>query len=92
MYHRAELQREDAIGKCQHQIEIMFDDDNRNMLAQCIKHAEQFQHDSGCQSLKWLVQQKKLDVSRQCARNGDHLLFAYDATNQRVFDFDWKFL
>ena len=64
MNYRAALQRKDAVGQRQHQIEIMFDDDNRNMSTRCIEHAEQLQHDSWRQTFKRLVQQEKLDVSR----------------------------
>ena len=64
MNHHAALQREHAVGQCQHQIEIVFDDDNRNVLTQSVKHVEQFKHDSRRQSFERFVQKEKFGVAR----------------------------
>src|SRR4051794_12285346 len=43
MEHRAALQREDAVGQRQHEVEIVLDDQDRDVLPQPVEHAEQLE-------------------------------------------------
>ena len=62
--HRAALQREDAVGQRQHQVEIVLDDHDRGVPAQQVEHLEQFEHHGRRQALERLVQQQQLDIAR----------------------------
>src|SRR2546423_7429381 len=76
MHDRAALEHIRAIGQGQHEIEIMLDDDHRDLPAQAVEGLEQFLDDRGCETLERLVEQQHPDVARQRARHRDHLLFA----------------
>jgi hypothetical protein len=73
---RATLEREHAVGEREHEIEVVFDDQDRHVNAQRVECFEELEHDRGRKPLERLVQQKELDVARERARDGNHLLFA----------------
>jgi hypothetical protein len=74
MEHRAALQRKDAVGKRQHQIEIVLDNDDAHVPAQPVEYTKEFQGHRRREPFERLVQQQQLDIARHRARHGDHLL------------------
>src|SRR5262249_36219731 len=57
--NRSAFKRENAIRQCQDQIEVMFNDNDRYLLAQGVEHAEKLENDGRRQSFKRLVQQQQ---------------------------------
>src|SRR5262245_32668860 len=53
--HGAVLQREDAVGQRQHEVEIVLNDKDRDVLAQPVEYAEQLENDGGRQALEGFV-------------------------------------
>src|SRR5262249_35377637 len=74
--HAAALEDEDTVGQCQHQIEIVLNDHDRQILAQPVERLEQLEDDRWRQALERLVEQQEPHVARECARDSDHLLLA----------------
>ena len=58
MEHGAALQREHAVSQRQHQIEIMLDDHDRDVLPKPIEYLEQFEDHGRRQPLERFVQQQ----------------------------------
>jgi hypothetical protein len=56
---RAALEREHAVGGREHEIEVVLDDQDRQVGAQCIECLEELEHDRGRKPL--VVQQKAGD-------------------------------
>lgn len=50
------------IGECQHEIEIVLEDDDREVVAQLVERLEQFLDDGGRQAVERLVQPRERAV------------------------------
>src|SRR3546814_6739191 len=46
MEHCAMLQREDAVRECQHQVQVVLDDEDRQPAAQAVEHGEELDRKS----------------------------------------------
>jgi hypothetical protein len=85
MEHRAAFQREDAVGERQHEIEVVLDDRDGDVLLEPVEHLEQFEDHGRRQSLEGFVEQQELDVARHRARHSHHLLIAAGEIIRRYF-------
>ena len=63
MHDRPTLKGKDPVCQRQHQIEIVFDDDDRQLRTQSVEHLEQLDHDRGREAFKRLVKQQQVDVA-----------------------------
>src|SRR6516165_6766945 len=61
--YRAALQREDAVGERQHEIEIVLDDHDRHVPAELVEHLEQFERHRRREALERLVKQQEAYIA-----------------------------
>src|ERR1700674_1974571 len=72
----APLQSHSPVGEGERQIQMMIDDDDGDLLAQLVEALEKLLDHRRCQAFERLIEQKHTNVTRQRARNGNHLLLA----------------
>src|SRR3989441_8027451 len=72
----AAVQHADPIGQRQDEVEVVLDDQDGHLPAQAVEGAEDRLAHRGGQALEGLIQEQDLEVARQGARDGYHLLLA----------------
>src|SRR5262249_5561225 len=72
----AALEHHCPVRQSECKVEVMVNNDQRDLLSEPVENFEQFLSDGGRKSLERLIKQEHLHVAGQCAGNGDHLLFA----------------
>src|SRR5258708_6796975 len=65
-----------AVGEREHQVEVVLDDEDRDLAAQLIERLEHFLHHRRREPLERLVEEQQAHVARKRARDRHHLLFA----------------
>ena len=73
---RAALERHGAVGQRQRQVEVMVDDQDRDLVAQLVESLEQLFDDRRREALEGLVEQQHAGVARERTRHRHHLLLA----------------
>src|SRR5450759_1710206 len=76
MRHMTTIEHVCTVGQRQHQIEIVFDDEDGDLTAQLVERLEYFLDYRGSQTLEWLVQHQQPHIAREGAGDRDHLLLA----------------
>ena len=76
MDHAAALERDGAVGQRQRQVEVVVDDDDRDLVAQLVEALEQLLDDRRREALEGLVEQEHAHVAGERARDRHHLLLA----------------
>src|SRR3954462_776111 len=74
--HAAALERDGAVGKRQRQIEVMVDDDDRDLVAELIEALEELLDDGRREALERLVEEEHAHVAGERAGDRHHLLLA----------------
>ena len=72
----AALERDGAVRQRERQVEVVVDDDDRDLVAQLVEGLEQFLDHRRRQALEGLVEQQHLRVAGERPRHRDHLLLA----------------